>query len=403
MDLKRLGLIVLAALHAFGCSGGSSGPMGGSSGNGGGAGNVAPVIVDNGPQGVQGSVNVPFVTVTLCVPGTTTCQTIDHVSVDTGSSGMRIIASVLNTSLTLPQVNATDGNPLAECLQFEDGYVWGDVRNADVRLADETAANIPIHVIGDPVLPTVPSDCSNSGPSDGSTVAELGANGILGLNNFIPDCGDYCASGTQSGSYYSCTGGACTNTIVAEADQVSNPIAFFATDNNGAILQFGTVPGNGAATLAGTLTIGIGTQSNNDLGGETVLTLDGYGNFSTAFNGAIFDTSYIDSGTDVYSFNDSSIPGCTSSDDRGFDCPGSRVNLMATNTGQNDLSSTVSFTVESADVLFGSDNTAFDDLAIPGVDNGTFAWGFPFFIGRSVFTALDGKSAAGTMGPFVAY
>ena len=66
------------------------------------ANNVAPLVVDQGPdpQNVF-DVNVPFVTVTVCVPGSTTqCQTIDHVTVDTGSSGLRIISSVL--SITLP-------------------------------------------------------------------------------------------------------------------------------------------------------------------------------------------------------------------------------------------------------------------------------------------------------------
>jgi hypothetical protein len=203
-------------------------------------------------------------------------------------------------------------------------------------------------------------------------------------------------------SYYSCTGGTCTDTTVADAAQISNPIAFFATDNNGSIMQFGTVPAGGAATLAGTLTFGIGTQSNNGLGSAKVLTVDDVnGFFVTSFNGAMFPTSYIDSGTTDLSFNDSSIPGCTQN--VGWDCPTSPLSLMATNTGLNNVSSTVSFTVESADTLFATSNTAFDDTAEPGEDANTFVWGFPFFVGRSVYTALAGKSAAGTMGPYFAY
>jgi hypothetical protein len=190
---------------------------------------------------------------------------------------------------------------------------------------------------------------------------------------------------------------------VAVAAQVSNPIAFFAQDTNGAIMQFGTVPANGAATLAGSLIFGIGTQSNNALGSAKVLTLDDYGNFSTSFNGATFSTSYTDSGTNTLSFNDSSIPACTDQEASGFDCPTSTVSLMATNTGANSVSAPVSFSVESADTLFGTNNTAFDDLATPGVDNNTFAWGFPFFIGRSVYMALDGATTSGGAGPYVAY
>ena len=54
--------------------------------------NVQAVVVDSGPtlngQPI-GANDELFTTVTICVPGTTTCQSIDHVLVDTGSSGLR--------------------------------------------------------------------------------------------------------------------------------------------------------------------------------------------------------------------------------------------------------------------------------------------------------------------------
>ena len=67
------------------------------------ANNVAPIIVDAGPAGLNfTSTNVPFVTIKVCVPGSTTeCQTIDHVTVDTGSSGLRIVSTVLKISRSL--------------------------------------------------------------------------------------------------------------------------------------------------------------------------------------------------------------------------------------------------------------------------------------------------------------
>jgi hypothetical protein len=53
------------------------------------------------PDGVP---DLVFTTVTICAPGSTTnCQTIDHVQVDTGSVGLRIISSVLASGLALPQ------------------------------------------------------------------------------------------------------------------------------------------------------------------------------------------------------------------------------------------------------------------------------------------------------------
>src|SRR5208337_1949151 len=77
-------------------------------------GNVQPIVVDAGPPGV-GTVNEAFVTVTVCLPNTSTCQNIDHVLVDTGSSGLRLLSSAgggeLNPSL-LPNEPDSKGNPL---------------------------------------------------------------------------------------------------------------------------------------------------------------------------------------------------------------------------------------------------------------------------------------------------
>ncbi|MFI5298148.1 MAG: DUF3443 domain-containing protein [Polyangiales bacterium] len=366
--------------------------------------NFVPVIVDEGPGGI-GSVNVPFISVTLCIPGTSTCKTIDHVGVDTGSSGLRVLSSALGTGIALPQATASTGASLVECFQFADGYTWGSVRMADVRIGGEIAGSIPIQVIGDPAFTTVPSDCSSSGPSE-DTLADFGSDGLIGINQIIPDCGSYCSdtSTVGTGAYYACTGATCAAVAVPESAQVPNPIARFATDNNGALLTFPTVPAGGAATLTGTLTFGIGTASNNALGSATVLTVDGYGNFTTVFNGQTMNTSFIDSGTNTLSFNDSAIAQCTASDTSGFDCPASLVDLTAQNKGLNGVTSSVAFSVESADTLFSNASfTAFDDLATPGIDNSSFDWGFPFFIGRTVFVAFDGATTPGGAGPYVAY
>src|SRR5271154_3674844 len=45
--------------------------------------NSVPLIVD----GYEMVPDVGYISVTICVPGTTTCQTIDHIDVDTGSVG----------------------------------------------------------------------------------------------------------------------------------------------------------------------------------------------------------------------------------------------------------------------------------------------------------------------------
>jgi hypothetical protein len=250
---------------------------------------------------------------------------------------------------------------------------------------------------------SVPSDCSSTGSAE-DTVATFGSYGIIGLNQIVADCGDYCSdpSDIGTGAYYACTGATCNAVAVADENQLSNPVALFDTDNNGSILAFPTISASGAATLSGSLIFGIGTASNNALGSAKVLTVDSNGNFTTVFNGQTLDMSFLDSGTNSLSFNDSSIAQC-SSDLSGFYCPTSTLSLGAVNTGLNGVSSTVMFSVESTSTLFNNASYyVFDDLAATG-SSGSFDWGFPFFIGRNVYVALDGASTPGGAGPYFAY
>ncbi len=70
--------------------------------------------------------NMLQTSVTICVPGTSTCQTIDNIQVDTGSQGLRILASALNPSMALPLVTATGSTAaIGECTVFGTGYTWG--------------------------------------------------------------------------------------------------------------------------------------------------------------------------------------------------------------------------------------------------------------------------------------
>ena len=69
-------------------------------------------------------------------------------------------------------------------------------------------------------------------------------------------------------NYFACPGGtSCARTAVPLAQQVANPVAKFAVDNNGVIVQMPPMPDTGAPSATGTLVFGIGTQSNNALGG----------------------------------------------------------------------------------------------------------------------------------------
>src|SRR5579863_253292 len=59
--------------------------------------NVQPIAVDGGPVANVIYQNGAFTTVTICEPGTSTCQAIPGILVDTGSVGLRVLQSALTT------------------------------------------------------------------------------------------------------------------------------------------------------------------------------------------------------------------------------------------------------------------------------------------------------------------
>jgi hypothetical protein len=365
--------------------------------------NTVPVIADNGPAGAQGSFNVPFVSVTVCVPGTTTCQTIDHVLVDTASFGVRILASAL--TLSLPAVTGTGAAPMAECGQFASGFTWGSVRAADIDLAGETASSIPIQVIGDTgsAYANIPSDCSSAG-ANLSNLTSLGSNGILGVGLAVQDCGAACTTSNVPGTYYVCNAGSCTDSTATAAQQVVNPVSSFASDNNGVVLQLPNVGQSGGTNVAGTLIFGIGTQSDNGLGSAQVFTSDTSFDFTTTFQGTANSASFVDSGSNGLFFNDSALTQCRPAN--GFYCPTTPATLSASNTGLNGATGTVSFTIVSADALMTAGVTAGPvggTAVVVSPGQTSFDWGLPFFFGRTVFTAIEGSSTPGGTGPYWAY
>jgi hypothetical protein len=402
----RSGLIVVSGLIAASCGGGSDAGSSPTTTPVPAASNVVAVTVDSGPDSSSAStVNTLYTSVTVCVPGSTTeCQTVDHVQVDTGSYGLRILAPVL--TLSLPVATASDGNSLAECTQFVDGYSWGPVASADVQIGGESATSVPVQVIGASSFAQVPAACASIGNAE-DTVASFGANGILGIGVFAQDCGSKCAADTTYGYYYSCTQSACSPITVPLGAQVLNPVPLFTTDNNGSIIELPGVAAAGAATVSGSLYFGIDTESNNASGTQTVLTLDpDFGYFTTAYDGAKLTTSFIDSGSDGLFFNDGSIAACSSGDFSGFYCPTTTLDLSATLTGQNAVSADVTFSIGNAETL-GNSNPSFTAFASLGgtytSSTTTFDWGLPFFYGRRVANAIEGKTTSAGTGPYVAF
>ena len=72
------------------------------------AANAVSVQVTGGIQG--GFSNLLMASVTVCIHGATRCQTIDNVQVDTGSTGLRLLASALS-GLALPAIVGNTSGP----------------------------------------------------------------------------------------------------------------------------------------------------------------------------------------------------------------------------------------------------------------------------------------------------
>jgi hypothetical protein len=416
--------------------------------------NVAPLVVDAGPvSATNPQVNVSFVTVQVCAPGTSTCVTLDHVAVDTGSTGLRIPAELL-TSLSLPNVYSNT-TPTS---------------TGGTNDGSEFAGSVPIMVMGDTSIPSAPSSCSTVTTISGAqqtgtvenTVAQLGAKGLIGVGNYQYDCdvpGAPLASGFGTfgigssnpcspsssnttaipGTYYTCSSSSCTEALVSGPQQVQNPVALF-TDNNGVIMQLPSVQtGVGALNASGSLVFGIGTQNgalnNNGLGSAIVLPLDqtyaddAWLGITTQFGTNYYpplgiytvtnyagSASFFDSGSNGIYFLDQptlrtagfgAIVDCTSTDSTGWYCPSSTASLTAAtqaiSNGTLGNSTPASFSVTSASTLFTNNPTftAFSDLAGPNspgsrLNSSTrladeyFDWGLPFFYGKSVYTAIWG-------------
>ncbi|MFI4890336.1 MAG: DUF3443 family protein [Steroidobacterales bacterium] len=380
------------------------------------ASNVVTATVSAGP-GPNANINTLYTTVTICAPGSTTnCQTIDNIAVDTGASGLRVIASVLSPALAaaLPLQVDGSGNNIVECTQYAIGYAWGPVATADMTISGESAASLPIQIIGSSQFPTAPAACAGTGvPQD--TVPSFGANGTIGVSVFTQDCGSDCAltqdTSINPGLYWACSSpNSCSITTVPLAHQVPNPVTLFAIDNNGVIIELPAISATGSATVTGAIVFGVDTQTNNASGTATVLTVDPvHGYLSTAFNGVAFPQSFFDTGSNSLYFNDSALTPtlalCSDQANTGFYCPTSTASYSAAVQSTDNVLISVPFSVANTDTLRagGTSLIAFNDLgekfSVPGV----FDWGIPFFFGRNVYNVIEGKTTTVATGPYVAF
>jgi hypothetical protein len=415
--------------------------------------NMRVSVDDLGPHGFGNlgvSTNMLFADVTVCVPGglrsdPRQCTTIDHVLVDTGSVGLRVLASKV-TSLNLPPITVSASVNVWQCFPFVIGGLWGSIAGADVWLGQQvTAAPVAVQVIDDLSALAPTADCktvTDSTPQQSNilaTAGQLGANGILGIGSTTLDCGFYCDQGTyhvsasdppgSSALYYACPVGAtdsrsCNLTPISPALQVFNPVAKLpAPYNNGVLLKMPAIPANnpGAQTAKGELILGIDVNNlppnRVDLGTDT--SRISYLSIKTLYKGQTFENSYLDTGTNGMFFHDASITACDLTQAATLTvlsywyCPATTLTGLTAILSDGDRMPpanptdpvrppnppvAVAFQIANYARLSLTNNTAFSDLAgavnASGpantyvADTQTFAWGLPFFYGKQVYMSI---------------
>ena len=383
-----------------------------------GTGNSTPVVVDGFPcaaAGGAGSVNwpqVPYISVKICAPGSTTnCQIIDHIILDTGSTGLRIANSAISSTLraALPaNAGIATSSTLTECEQYVDSFVYGPVVNADVYIAGESAKATQMQIFGDDSQFPVPvNGCSSGGGTETDSVTTFGGNGLLGVSFSTLD---------NYSNYFDCYN--CSLSTCVPNDYfpgIPNTVTQFGADSNGVTITLPAVGASGSLTaVTGTLNFGVATQTDNTpTPTSKVVTLvnDGgndatFGSFAVKVEGSTTWTlGYIDSGTDAVYFNDpanASLVNCPNKPIyySGFYCPttSQNVSFNYANFGTMTTLATVPYSIVNPNSL-NINVVAFNNEAgyISSSNNADsqIALGLTTFFGHTNYVIFDGLTAPG--------
>jgi hypothetical protein len=368
-----------------------------------GSGNVAVLYVDGLPcvPADFPDWDQPYTNVKVCAPGSTTnCQIFDHIIVDSGSDGMRLVASSVKSALLHAMPTVTTGTARAqrvvtECEVYVSSYTYGPLKTADVYIAGKIVKGFPIQMIGAPGFP-VPAACSNQGPGFTETDNETSfdGNGLIGVAFSLSD----------TGMFFNClsTGTGCTENTTYPG--IPNLTTKFSSDNNGVVISLPSIPLSGSASpVMGALIFGVGTQTNNTPPAGTIpLFNDPSQGIFNIHAGGHTAQAYIDSGT-----NDLVIAGpwAICSDATQYYCP---ANNTPISMGLYSISGTVpqfniGFTIGNADNLMGEGDVAYNDIAEVASSQssltGTFALGLATFFGRTEYFVFNGQSSKLGVGP----
>ena len=358
----------------------------------------APNVVKLTMRTPHAGFNRMVVQVTVCVPGSRNCTTIDDVMVDTGSTGLRLDASVVPSWLRLPPVLGPHRRPMAECLRFLADDAWGPLARADVLIGGLTASGLPIQII-ETAAPEQPASCPRSEVAPTS-------NGTLGVGSHLTDCQGDCRQSKADPMYFECGTERCEplDGLVAKAYRLPNPVTFFDGHDNGIVFDLPDVTGAGARESVGTLTFGVGSDDGDRFRSAAILRLDERGHFTIVYAGSAYPESYIDSGTETWIVPDVTLSRCPGMPWAFCVAPAATREAVA--IGRDGARTVLPFRVGDYRQIRHQGFGASGEIAVAArPQSSAFVWGAPFFIGRRIAVVLEGRRVPGNTnldGPFYA-
>lgn len=358
-----------------------------------GSGNTALLYVDGYPCSSVDypDVNQPYTNVKICAPGSTTnCQVIDHVIIDSGSDGLRVVGSVLKSTL-LSKMPAFQygGKNVTECEIYVSSYVYGPIRTADVYIAGKVVKNYPLQVIDAKNYP-VPSACSSQGGTATNDANAFDGKGLIGVAFPL----------TDTGLYFSCNS-TWKGCVENRWTGMPNITTKFAADNNGVAMTAPAISVNGSASaVTGTLVFGVGTQANNTPPANTIPIYNDsdYGTFNDSINGNV-NTMYIDSGTNTMLVSNTGSKYAECTDGSGYYCPktNASVPVKMWSLKQTKPQITLTYIMGNYDTLSLKNDPAYND-EVGVVDTSSSAGGSDVlgmgnFFGHTMYFVFNGKTA----------
>lgn len=367
--------------------------------------NVIPVQIGV-KNSKTNSINTPVTSVTIC-NNNNKCQTINNILIDTGSVGLRIESSVIDSdlrdSLLQSPVVTNDGESITQCMLFGGGYAYGSVVNAaSVKIGSLYTQQIPIQLVDNNTL-NVPTSCKEKGMP--INLPSVGINGTLGIGPISTPLPNYAQI-----VYAVAADGIPVEVISPVGEGIPtlevNTFAYLNKHSNGVIFKLPNLSTPSESPISGYLILGIDTANNNQVSTNTIKLL---GNPNTGWGGFISTASsnpneaysnveaMFDSGAALLNFMNVGIQTCDPMTGLiDLYCPSSSPFALQVMLGNYNSTQNANLPLNLTLVNYLGD-AIFSSVIIPSL--GLFmtanfdVYGIPAFLGKTIYVEFESTTS----------